>query len=105
MKKIVPVWPWPMHPKVAAVLEAIPDVNLVEAVPSGPGPVLAIKTAPPFVCDAIVLMRPEKAAEAIDIITGNGLLLQTRSDILGAAFNGEVVPIETTASKPRVTFK
>lgn len=83
MKHIVPVWPWPMHSKVAQVLEAIPGVNLVEALPGGPGPVLAIKKAPPFACDAIVVTSPERAAQAVDIVTGgSGIRLVTMGEIL-----------------------
>ena len=84
MKKIVGVYPWPMHPKVAEVLEVIPDVTLVEALPGGPGPVLAIRKVPPFACDAIVVLSPEKAAQAVDLITENGLMLVTMGTILGA---------------------
>lgn len=84
MNKLVPVYPWPMHPKVAEILEAIDGITLVEALPGGPGPVLAIRKAPPFVCDAIVVMTPEKAAQAVDIVTSNGLLLMTQMDILGS---------------------
>lgn len=83
MKQIVPVWPWPMHPKVAEVLEPIPGVTLVEALPGGPGPVLAIRKAPPFACDAIVVLSPEKAAQAVDIVTANGIKLMTMSEIIG----------------------
>lgn len=72
-----------MHPKVAEVLESISGINLVEAVPGGPGPVLAIRKAPPFACDAIVVLSPEKAAQAVDIVTSNGLELKTMGDILG----------------------
>lgn len=83
MKKLVPVWPWPMHPKVAEVLEPIPGITLVEALPGGPGPVLAIRKAPPFACDAIVVLTPEKVAQAVDIVTSNGLVLMTMGEILG----------------------
>lgn len=93
MKKLVPVYPWPMHPKVAEVLEPIPGINLVEAVPGGPGPVLAIRKAPPFACDAIVVLTPEKAAQAVDIVTANGIELKTMGDIIGfKEVQGETVP-------------
>lgn len=84
MKKIVTVWPWPMHPKVAEVLEAIEGINLVQALPGGPGPVLAIRKAPPFACDSIVVSSPEKAAQAVDIVIANGIELSTMGSFLGA---------------------
>ena len=83
MNRIVPVCPEFGHPKVAEVLERIPDVKLVEALPGGPGPVLAIRKAPPFACDAIVILSPEKAAQGVDIVTSNGILLMTMGEILG----------------------
>lgn len=79
----VPVYPWPMHPKVAEVLEALPDLNLVEALPGTPGLVLAIKKAPPFACNAVVLSDPQKAAQAVDLVTENGIKIMTEADILG----------------------
>lgn len=92
MKRLVTVWPWPMHPKVAEVLQAIPDIRIEQALPGGPGPVLAIRKAPPFVCDAIVLLSPEKAAEAVDIVTANGLELVTVRDMVSAAMGVQVPP-------------
>ena len=99
MKKIVTVYPWPMHPKVAEVLNAIEGVNLVEALPGGPGPVLAIKSAPPFACDAIVVTSPQKAAQALDIITETGIKLVTMGQWLG----GNEVASEKVEAK--VKFK
>ena len=99
MKQIVPVWPWPMHPKVAEVLKVIPDISLVEALPGGPGPVLAIRKAPPFACDAIVILKPEKAAQGVDIVLQNGIKLATMADILGYK---ELQPEKV---EPKVRFK
>lgn len=101
MKKLVPVYPWPMHPKVAEVLEPIPGINLVEALPGGPGPVLSIRKPPPFACDAIVVLTPEKAAQAVDIVTGNGIELKTVGDILGF----REVQGEKVDPKTKVSFK
>lgn len=95
MKKIVAVFPWPMHPKVAEVLEAIEGVQLVEAMPGGPGPVLAIGKAPAFACDALVITSPQKAAQAIDIITETGIRLVTMGQWLG----GTELPSETVEAK------
>ena len=83
MRRIVPVYPWPMHPKIAEALAAIPGVNPVQALPGGPGPVLAIRNPPPFACDAIVVRSPEKLAQGVDIVTGDGIELKTMGDILG----------------------
>lgn len=99
MKKIVTVYPWPMHPKVAQVLNSIEGVNLVEALPGGPGPVLAIKSAPPFACDAIVVTSPQKALQALDIITETGIKLVTMGQWLG----GNEVASEKVEAK--VKFK
>lgn len=99
MNKIVPVYPWPMHPKVAEVLNAIPNVRLVEALPGGPGPVLAIRKAPPFACDAILVLSPEKAAQAVDIITEDGIKLMTMGDILGFK------EVQSERVEPKVKFQ
>lgn len=90
MKRLVPVSPWPMHPKVAEVLEAIEGIVLVQALPGGPGPILAIGKAPAFVCDAIVVKSPEKAAQAVDIIISNGLELVTVRDMVEEALGVDV---------------
>jgi len=101
MIRIVPVHPWPMHPKVAEVLETIPDIRLVEALPGGPGPILAIRKAPPFVCDAIVVLSPEKAAQAVDVILGNGIELVTVRDALGTMLGQELPPEQVEVKGPR----
>ena len=88
-----------MHPKVAEVLNAIPNVRLVEALPGGPGPVLAIRKAPPFACDAILVLSPEKAAQAVDIITEDGIKLLTMGDILGFK------ELQPELIAPKVKFK
>lgn len=85
MRKIVPIYPWPMHPKVAEVVNAIEGINPVEAVPGGPGPVLAIRRPPKFVCDSIVVMQPDRVPEAVKIVTGDGLELVTVRDVLSKA--------------------
>jgi hypothetical protein len=103
VKKIVPVWPWPMHPKVAEVLNPIPGITLVEALPGGPGPVLAIRKAPPFACDAVVLSRPEKAVQAVDLVTANGVELVTVRDWLSEALGGASIPFEK--KEQRVKFQ
>jgi len=103
MKKIVPVYPWPMHPKVAEVLQAVPNITLVQAVPGGPGPVLAIRKAPPFVCDAIVVLNPEKVAQAVDVVIANGLEMVTVRDMVSAVV-GKKLPhekLERVESKVR----
>lgn len=99
MKQIVPVWPWPMHPKVAEVLGRIPDIKLVEALPGGPGPVLAIRKAPSFPCDAVVVLRPEKAAQGVDLVVQNGIKFVTMGEILGYK---ELQPEKV---EPKVRFK
>lgn len=88
MKKIVPMYPWPMHPKVAEAMAAIPDTTPVQALPGGPGPVLAIRKAPNFVADAIVVMSPGRLPEAVRVVIGDGLEMVTIRDqvttVLGA---------------------
>jgi hypothetical protein len=59
------------------------DIRIVEAIPGGPGPVLAIRKVPPFVCDAIVVKSPTKLDAAIDIIRGDLVELVAAGDILG----------------------
>lgn len=99
MKQIVPVYPWPMHPKVAEVLEKVPNIKLVEALPGGPGPVLAIRKAPPFACDAIVVLSPQGIAQAIDIVIENGVKLMTMSEVLGYK------ELQPEYVEPKVSFK
>lgn len=99
MKQIVPVYPWPMHPKVAEVLEKVPNIRLVEARPGGPGPVLAIRTPPPFACDAIVVLSPEKAAQGVDVVIESGIKLVTMSEILGFK------EVQGEQALPKVSFK
>lgn len=82
MKKLVPIYPWPVHSAVQDVLDGIPDINVVEALPGGPGPILAIAKVPPFACDAIVVKAPEHIAAAIKIVTSEGIELHTVRDMV-----------------------
>lgn len=77
MNKLVPVYPWPVHSKIAAVLDAIPGVETVEAIPGGPGPVLCVRKSPPWACDAIIVLEPQKLAQAVDIVVSDGIVLAT----------------------------
>lgn len=99
MKQMVTVFPWPMHPEVAKVLEAIPNLRLEEAIPGGPGVVLAVGKVPPFPCDAILVKSPQRVAQAVDIITENGMKLITMADILGYK---EIQPEKV---EPKVRFR
>lgn len=105
MKKIVPVYPWPMHPKVAEVLSVIEGITLVEALPGGPGPILAVRKAPPFVCDSIVVSSPQKAAQAVDIVIGNGIELVTMADILSQTVGKSVTVLPSEHVEQKVKFK
>lgn len=91
MKKIVPIHPWPMHPKVAEIIEAIPDITPVQALPGGPGPILAIRKPPPFVADAIVVLTPERVPEAVKIVTSDGIELVTVRDAISNAMGGKEI--------------
>lgn len=91
MKKIVPIYPWPMHPKVAEIIEAIPDITPVQALPAGPGPILAIRKPPPFVADAIVVLTPERVPEAVKIVVGDGIELVTVRDAISKAMGGKEI--------------
>lgn len=101
MKKLVPVWPWPMPAKLVEQLDAIPDINPVEALPGGPGPVLALRKAPPFACDAIVVSTPERVTEAVNIIIGDGIDLVTVRDWLSTTMKTEQPIPETQESTVR----
>lgn len=106
MKKIVGVYPWPMPPKLAEALQAIDGINPVEALPGGPGPVLAIRKAPPFVCDAILVSSPERVADAVRIITADGIELVSAGDILGRMMGGaEVTELPPEKVESRVRFR
>lgn len=100
MKRIVPIWPWPMHPKVAEVVNAIPDITPVEALPGGPGPILAIRKAPPFACDAIVVQTPERVPEAVRVVVADGLELITVRDWMTLTL-GVPLPMETLHDVPK----
>jgi len=73
-----------MHPKVAEQLAAMEDITPVEALPGGPGPVLAIKSAPTFVCDAVLVLTPERVAEGVHIVTGDGIEIVPMRQFFGA---------------------
>lgn len=85
MNKIVTVHPWPMHPKVAEVFAAIEGISVHEALPGGPGPVIAIKQAPDFVCDAIVVKSPDRIIDAVHIVTADNIELVSMRQTLGAS--------------------
>jgi hypothetical protein len=93
MKKIVPVFPWPMHAKVAEEFAKLENITPVEALPGGPGPVLAIRSAPTFVCDAVVVLSPERVAEGVHIVTGDGIELVLMRQMMGAT--GEYIEDRT----------
>lgn len=64
--KIVPIHPY--HPKIVAQITAErPDVNPVEAVSGGPSPVVAIRSLPPFACDAILVNEPQFLMAAVSV--------------------------------------
>lgn len=88
MKKIIPVFPWPMHSKVAEALAAIPDIIPVEALAGGPGPILAIRKSPTFVADALVVSDPARLIDAVNIIAGNGIELVCVRDQISAILGG-----------------
>lgn len=85
MRKLVPVYPWPMHESVKAALDAITafEINVVEAVPGGPTPILAINKVPDFATDAIVVRSPEHIEAAARIVTSNGIEVHTVRDVIG----------------------
>jgi hypothetical protein len=93
MKRIVPIYPWPMHPKVAEAFDAIEDINPVEAVPGGPGPIVAIKKLPPFVCDALLVSDPSRVADAVNVVTSNGIEMVSMRQVLEATLSPNGVPM------------
>lgn len=106
MKRILPVYPWPMHPKVAEELDKIPDIQPVGAVPGGPTPVLAIRNPPPFAADAIVVMSPDRVPEGVRIALGDGIKLVTVRDVIESVFGSPVTEYELVKpeSKSKVRF-
>lgn len=84
MNRIVPVYPWPMHPVVKEQLDAIEGITVIEALPGIPGPILAINQVPEFAVDAIVVRSPEHIPAAIKIVTSNGIELHTVRDMISA---------------------
>lgn len=80
MKKVVPVYPWPMHKVISDVLDTIPDIQPVQANPGGPGPILAIRQVPPFAADVILVNTPERLVEGVNIVIKSGIELVTIRD-------------------------
>lgn len=105
MKRVLPVYPWPMHQKVADVLATM-EVMPVMAGPGSPGPVLAIMKAPPFICDAIVVQNPDRLVEAVHIVTGDGLLMVSMREQVARVFHVETgVTEEIERVVSRVKFE
>lgn len=77
MRNIVPVFPWPAPPAAMRVLEAIPGIKPVEALAGMPGPVIAFRTAPNFICDSIVISHPDAIEHAVKLVIGDGMELVT----------------------------
>lgn len=90
MKKILPIYPWPVYPSVQKILDAHPNIQAVEALPGGPWPVLAIKQAPPWACDAIVVMEQHRLMDAVHIALKDGLELVTVAAQLSELLGTEV---------------
>jgi hypothetical protein len=84
VKKLVTVYPWPPPAGLQRILDGIPDINVEQALPGGPGPVLAIRRPPPFVCDAIVVTDPERVPEAVRIVTSDGIEMVSMREMLSA---------------------
>lgn len=64
--KIVPIYPF--HPKVVEQINAErPEVSVVEALPGGPSPVVAVRKMPPFACDAILVNDPACLMAAVSV--------------------------------------
>lgn len=105
MKKIVPMYPWPMHPKVAEAMAAIPDAVPVQALPGGPGPVLAIRKAPRFMADAIVVMSPERLPEAVHVVISDGLEMVTVRDQVTSVLGAGAPVRETRETLEGVRFE
>ena len=99
MRRLLPVYPWPMHPQIAKELAKRTDIQPVEALPGGPGPVLAIRKAPTFVCDAIVVERPERLLAGVDVALRDGLKIVTVRDMVSEAMNQEHPLTEETQRK------
>ncbi len=101
MRKIVPVFPWPMPVKLAEALARIDGITPVEALPGGPGPILAIKT-PTFVCDALIVKDPKRIPDAVSVITADGIELVSMREQVGAIMGQEVSEtIESRIAKVR----
>lgn len=77
MRNIVPCFPWPVPPAAQRVLDGIPDIKPVEALAGMPGPVLSLRKAPDFICDAIVISHPDAIEHAVRLIVGDGMELVT----------------------------
>lgn len=106
MKLTVPIYPWPVPPIVQEQIDKLGNYNLVEAVPGGPGPVLAIRKPPPFACDAVVVLKPENVADGLHVVTGEGIAMVTVRDFIGKIFKAEAPLMESiTRNEKAVSFK
>lgn len=93
MKKIIPVFPWPPPARLMKELGGIPNIQPIEALPGGPGPILAIRE-PNFVCDAIMVKDPEYVKDAVRIIAADGIEFVSMRDQIGHIVGGEVVEMQ-----------
>lgn len=99
MKRILPIYPWPVHPVVQAEIEKIVDLEAVQATPGGVGPVLAIRKLPPFMADVILVEKPQMLSIGIQIAMGDGLRMVTVRDMVSDAMNAEHPLNEETQAK------
>lgn len=107
MKRILPVYPWPMHSKIAAELALIPDLMPIEALPGGPGPVLCIRKVPPFMADCIVVDQQSALASGLRIALADGIRMVTVRDKVSEIFGIQVVEkadVELTPAQRAVQF-
>lgn len=62
--KIIPVYPWPPPPD----LQSPDGTTFVQAFPASPGVVLALGSAPPWLCDAAVVPTAAGVPAALQAI-------------------------------------
>lgn len=95
--KIVPIYPY--HEKIVAQIVAERrDVQVVEALPGGPSPVVAIRKMPPFACDAILVTEPGYLMAAVSVACDMpGVRLVPMSESLAGLFGVDPTDVKAVA--------
>lgn len=95
--RIIPLYPYSALEKVeqdirdAVPLSAEGTIMIVEAAPGGPTPVLAIRKAPPWACEAVVAENRDGLKWAVPLALQENVRLVTVAKALSAMLGDQEV--------------